>query len=148
MMECAFCSILQGRLPASMVYEDDRVSAFMDIRPLNKGHVLVVPRTHAADLVEMSTDDGGRVFRVAQMIAGAMRHRGVDGVACEGINLWLADGKAAGQEVFHVHLHVVPRSKDDGFGLKFPPDYGHQPSRAELDEIAHKIKAELANAPH
>jgi len=144
MTDCIFCSIIQGKRPASMVYEDDRVAAFMDIRPLNRGHVVVVPKSHGADLVEMSVEDGARVFRVAQMIAGVMRHKGIEGVDCEGINLWLADGSAAGQTVFHAHLHVVPRSKNDGFGLKFPPHYGEEPSRAELDDLAAKIRTGLA----
>ena len=80
------------------------------------------------------------MFRVAQRLAKALRQ---SGVKCEGVNLFLADGEAAMQEVFHVHLHIFPRYSEDGFGLRFGPHYGVKPSREALDEIAKKIKAHL-----
>lgn len=122
--ECVFCRIRQGKEPASVIYQDERVTAFMDIRPLNRGHVLVIPNSHAADLDELNPDAAADMMRAAQMIAGAIRR---SDVKSEGINLWMADGRAAGQTVLHVHLHVVPRYKGDGFGLKFPADYGQEP---------------------
>jgi histidine triad (HIT) family protein len=140
MTECIFCGIRQGTQDASIVYQDDRVTAFMDIRPLNRGHVVVIPNSHAADLEELNPEAAGDMMRAAQKIAGALKH---SDVKCEAINLWMADGKAAGQTVFHVHLHVVPRYSDDGFGLKFPPNYGQEPHRAELDDLATKIRTGL-----
>src|SRR3712207_5444584 len=107
----------------------------MDLRPVNPGHVLVVPRRHAGSLAELEADDGAAMMRTAQRVAAAQR---ASGLRCEGVNLWLADGEAAGQDVFHVHLHVVPRHRDDGLRLTFGPEYGARP-RDELAEAARRI---------
>ena len=136
--ECVFCAIVAGRAPASRVYHDAVCTAFLDIQPVNPGHTLVVPNAHAASLAELEPDTGAHLFRVAQRLAGALRR---SGVRCEGINLLLADGAPAGQEVFHVHLHVVPRFEHDGFGFRFSPTLEQLPERAELDKIAHQIRA-------
>jgi len=128
-MHCVFCEILAGRIPASFVYRDERVAAFMDIQPVNAGHVLIVPVTHSASLEEVSERDGAAMFSVAQRVAGALK---ASRIRCEGVNLFLANGVAAGQEVSHVHLHVFPRFAEDGFGLKFPPNYSQKPSRRAL----------------
>jgi histidine triad (HIT) family protein len=93
MDDCVFCEVLAGRLPASAVFRDGRCMAFMDIQPVNAGHVLVVPEDHAARLVDLPEDTGGHMFRTAQKIAVALYESGLD---CEGINLFLADGEAAG----------------------------------------------------
>jgi histidine triad (HIT) family protein len=140
MSACVFCGILAGELPASVVLEDDLCWAFMDIRPVNPGHVLVVPTHHALSLAELDGESGARMFQIAQRVAQAVRH---SGLRCEGINLFLADGQVAGQEVFHVHLHVIPRYKGDGFGLRFGPRYGHRPARMELDVAAAGIQRAL-----
>jgi len=104
---CVFCGIIAGEVPASRVYEDDDVLAFMDVRPLTAGHLLVVPRAHAASLEDLDVDAGMRVFAAAHRLARALRN---SAVPCEGVNFFLADGVAAGQEVFHVHLHLIPRT--------------------------------------
>lgn len=140
MTECVFCDILAGKLPASVVWRDDVCCAFMDIQPVNPGHVLVIPVEHAACLAELDGEIGAHAFRVAQRVAGAIRN---SGLRCEGVNLFLADGEVAGQEVFHVHLHVFPRYRGDGFGLRFGPEYGNRPGRAALDEVAGQIRAAL-----
>ena len=146
MSGCVFCGILAGELPASMVYQDEACSAFMDIQPVNPGHTLIVPKQHAACLAELDEQVGGRLFGVGQRIAAALRdlaaaHRG--GLRCEGVNFFLADGEVAGQEVFHVHLHVIPRFAGDGFGFRFGPSYGLRPPRDELDRLAARIREEL-----
>jgi histidine triad (HIT) family protein len=141
MGECAFCDILAGKGPSSVVFQDGVCCAFMDTRPVNPGHVLVVPIDHAASLAELDGASGAHMFRVGQRIAAALRQ---SGLRCEGVNLFLADGEAAGQEVFHVHLHVIPRYAGDGFGIRFGPGYGHRPPRAELDAIAGRIQGALA----
>jgi histidine triad (HIT) family protein len=140
MNACVFCGILAGELPASVVYQDEVCTAFMDIQPVNPGHVLVIPNAHAASLAELEPETGGQIFRVAQRIAAALRR---STVRCEGVNLFLADGEAAMQEVFHVHLHVLPRYEGDGFGLRFGPSYFDRPERAELEGIAEEIKEAL-----
>ena len=134
---CVFCEIAAGRGPASVVYSDERVIAFLDIRPVTAGHLLVVPRAHAAGLSDLVPADGAAMFSTAQRLAAALR---VAGVPCEGINLFLADGEAAGQEVPHVHLHVLPRARGDGFRLDVT--FLNQ-DRAALDEIAGRVAGAL-----
>lgn len=138
--DCIFCKILAGESEVSLVYRDDTCAAFMDIQPINPGHLLVVPVTHTADLAGLKEEDGAQVFRVAQRLAAALR---MSGVKCEGVNLFLADGEAAMQEVFHVHLHVIPRFDGDGFGLKFPSKYFQKPDRKQLNKVAEKIRHAL-----
>ena len=117
--------------------------AIMDISPINTGHVLVIPLTHANDLAELEPGTGGALFKVARPVAAAIR---LSTLHPDGINLLLADGEAAGQEVFHVHLHVLPRYFGDGFGHKFPPHYGCRPAREELDNVAATIRTSLPAA--
>lgn len=136
-MQCIFCDIVNTKAPASIVYKDEICIAFMDIRPFNEGHLLVVPNKHAAYLADLDPETGGHVFKIAQKLSKALRE---SGIKCEGIDLFLADGEAAGQEVFHLHIHVLPRYKGDGFGLKFGRDYLKPPQRSELDKVASEIK--------
>ena len=143
MSDCVFCDILSGQLPSSIVYRDDRCTAFMDIQPVNSGHLLVVPNLHAASLAHVEDHLAVHIFRVAKHLATALRN---SGIKCEGVNLFLADGEAAGQEVFHVHLHVFPRFQGDGFGFKSHPSYSQKPGRAELEADARRIRKALAAA--
>ena len=135
MGECIFCQIIEGKVPASVVHRDDVVMAFMDIRPVNTGHVLVVPLRHFAEMSDMDEETGMRLFQVTMRVQKAVR---ASGVRCEGINLFLADGEAAFQEVFHVHMHIIPRFRGDSFKIK--ADWSRQPSRADLDDVAGKIR--------
>lgn len=137
---CIFCRIVRHQAPASVVAEDEQALAFLDIRPINPGHVLVIPKAHAASLAGLSSDLGTAVFKMGVAVAAALRR---SGLRCEGVNLLLADGEAAGQEVFHVHLHVIPRYRGDGFGLRTGPQHGRIADRAELDETAEKIRAAI-----
>lgn len=123
MAGCVFCDIVAGRAPASFVYRDDRVTAFLDHRPVTPGHLLVIPNDHLITLAEL--DDGllADITRLGARMASALR---ASGLPCEGINLFLADGEAAGQEVFHAHLHVFPRTPGDGF--RSAPRRGQVPS--------------------
>lgn len=133
---CIFCEILAGNAEASFVYRDEVCSAFMDVRPVTPGHVLVVPNRHAASPTEVEPEDWARVAEVGRQLAGALPGAGI---RCEGVNLFLADGEIAGQEVFHVHLHVLPRFSGDGFGLRFPEGYPSFAPRDELDAMADRI---------
>ena len=134
MSDCIFCRILAGEAPASFIYRDDRCAAFMDIRPVNAGHLLVVPVKHGAHLADVDAETAAHLMRVGHAAVAALR---ASGLPCEGVNFFLADGEAAMQEVFHVHLHVFPRFRGDGFGLKFSPEYYKRgPERSELDQIA------------
>jgi histidine triad (HIT) family protein len=111
----------------------------MDIQPVNPGHVLVVSTEHASSIGELDSETAAHLMKIAQLMTKALRS---SGLRCEGVNLFLADGQAAGQEVFHAHLHVFPRYRGDGFGLRFGPHYVKRP-RMELDEAARQIRQAL-----
>jgi histidine triad (HIT) family protein len=140
MTACIFCQIVEGALPSSKVYEDEICLAFMDIQPVNPGHVLVIPKVHFRDLADLPANIGAHLFQTAQNIVLSLPKTNVK---MEGADLFLAHGEAAGQEVFHVHLHVIPRFTDDGFGFRFGPNYVNLPKRHELDDIATQIKQQL-----
>lgn len=140
MDKCIFCEIIAGRAESSFVHEDGVCAAFMDIQPVNPGHVLVAPKVHAADLSDLAPETGGQLFQVAQRIALILPE---SGVRCEGVDLLFAHGAAAGQDVFHAHLHVIPRFPGDGFGFKFGPHYRQLPARQKLDTIADQIRNHL-----
>lgn len=135
-----FSEIIAGAAPSSKVYEDGDILAFMDIRPVTPGHVLVVPKQAATSLAELDPVLGGKLFQVGQRIAQALRD---SEVAADGVNFFLADGVTAGQEIFHVHLHVIPRTPGDGFGLRARPT---SPARADLDYLAGSLRGALDRA--
>jgi histidine triad (HIT) family protein len=141
MADCIFCRILAGELPASLVYRDAVCAAFLDIQPVNPGHLLVVPLRHAAQLADVDGATAGHLATVAHRLAAALR---ASGLRCEGVNLFLADGAAAMQEVMHVHRHVLPRFAGDGFGLRFGPAYLTRPPREALDAAAARLREALA----
>jgi histidine triad (HIT) family protein len=132
---CVFCEIVAGTAPASVVHEDELSLVIMTIGPVNPGHVLVLSKVHAPGLADLDETTGMHLFRIAMRTAAAIR---ASSVRCEGINLFLADGEAAFQEVFHVHLHVFPRFAEDGFGIS--ADWSVMPSREELDHVAAQIR--------
>ena len=137
-MDCAFCAIVAGRQPASVVHDDRQVLAFCDIAPFTSGHTLVVPKRHGAALSAVTDADAARMFAVGQRIAAAARAA----LGCLGINLFLADGEAAWQTVCHVHLHVIPRwGRPDG--LRLIAKGRRRPDRTELDRVAADIAAAL-----
>lgn len=132
---CVFCQIIAGESPASIFYEDEVVFGLMTIGPVTQGHAMVIPKKHAANLSELDEATGRHLWTIAQRTSAAIRE---SGVKCEGINLFLADGKAAFQEVFHVHLHVIPRYAGDPF--KIVAGWEVKPEREELDQVAQQIK--------
>ena len=139
---CVFCRILAGEEAGTMLQRDERCSVFMDIRPVNPGHLLIVPNEHAPYLADVEAETAAQMMRLAKRYTAALRS---SGLRCEGVNLFLADGEAAMQEVFHAHLHVFPRYRGDGFGLRFGPDYAVRP-RAELERVAEQIRNGLSRA--
>ena len=132
-----FCEILRGDSPATFVHQDDTVVAFMDIQPISNGHMLVVPREHAVLMSDLNETTAMRAFRVARQLASIVRQT----LGAGGVNLFVADGEIAFQDVPHFHVHVIPRYPKDGFSLTFPPDYNKPTSRAELEAIATAIRA-------
>ena len=142
---CEFCEIVAGRSPASVVYRDEDCLAFMDLRPVTAGHLLVVPVEHATHLADLDPGEGQVLFALAQRLAAAIRH---SDLKPHGINVYLADGEAAGQEIFHVHVHVIPRYRGDGFGLKLPAGYGPRADRDRLNNDAATITQALQRGSH
>lgn len=140
MEDCTFCKIIAGDLPGSFVYRDELCSAFMDRQPINDGHLLVIPNQHYSGLSDLPLDLGPHLFLIAQKLALAIRQSSVQ---CEGINVFLADGEAAFQDIFHVHLHVIPRLSGDGFKFHFSPSYSELPPREDLNKNAFHIKNAL-----
>ncbi|HEV7807866.1 MAG TPA: HIT family protein [Solirubrobacteraceae bacterium] len=124
--ECIFCKIVAGELPATIVAADERAIAFMDISPASRGHALVIPRAHAADLHEIDTDDLAAVAVVAKRLAAQAR----DNLGAVGVNLLNSTGAAAWQTVFHFHMHVIPRYPGDPLKLPWVPAPG------DMDAIA------------
>jgi histidine triad (HIT) family protein len=140
---CVFCAIVAGTGEASVVLQDDRVTAFMDIRPVTPGHTLVVPNTHATYLADLDPEDGGWMFRAALRVAAALR---ASDLTCDGVNFYYADGEAAGQEVFHAHLHVFPRFAGDGWRIDSPAFRNPLPPRTVLDGHAQAVREALERA--
>ena len=139
MSDCIFCEIIARRAPVSIIYEDDVVIVFMDIFPITPGHALVVPKKHIPRLTDLDDATAAHMMVVGRDIAAAIYR---SPVRAEGVNLTLADGAAAGQEVFHAHLHVIPRFRGDGFrctragGLRMA-------SREQLEEKASLLRKAL-----
>jgi len=111
--DCLFCKIAQGKLPSKKIYEDEDVLAFMDIRPVNPGHTLIIPKQHHRSFLEMPKHSIEKIFTTAQDITKAI----IEGVGAEGVNIGMNIEKAAGQVVFHAHLHIMPRFSNDGHRL-------------------------------
>ncbi|MFC0543962.1 HIT family protein [Kutzneria chonburiensis] len=128
--KCIFCVIVSGAADASVVHEDEHLIAFCDLNPINRGHLLIAPKRHATNLAELPETTGALMFPLAQRLAARIRR---SPIPADGINLMLADGAAAGQSVFHVHLHVIPRMIKDGFGVH---GGGRAATRSDLDQVA------------
>ncbi|NLD73190.1 MAG: HIT domain-containing protein [Chloroflexi bacterium] len=133
MTRCVFCDIVAGRAPASIAYEDDAVLVIMDRYPLTRGHALVLPRTHVAALPDLDEEIGMHLFRVAMRIDRALRD---SSLGADAVRLTLSDGSEAGQEVPHVHMHVIPRYRETRLGAT---SRARSATREELDAAAQAI---------
>ncbi|HEY1835078.1 MAG TPA: HIT domain-containing protein [Solirubrobacteraceae bacterium] len=131
--DCIFCKILAGELPAQIVDEDERTIAFMDIAPATRGHALVIPRAHTADLLSIEHDDLEAVAVAAKRLAARAKER----LGAEGVNLLNSCGRAAWQTVFHFHVHVIPRYSDDPLRLPWVPEQG---DLAQIAATAEELK--------
>ncbi|KYO51857.1 HIT family protein [Tistrella mobilis] len=139
MSKCPFCMIATHELPSEIIHEDEHVVAFMDVNPIADGHVLVIPRRHAENLHAIDPEDLQRVVVTAKRIAAVVQSE----LRPDGINLFQANGRGAGQTVFHLHMHVLPRSIDDGM----PMSWDHKPGdRARIAEVAGILRSALARS--
>ena len=136
MSDCVFCKIVAGQIPATKVHEDADTLAFMDIGQVNPGHVLVALKAHRENLFALDDAQAAAVFRTAARVARAVRAA----FSPAGMSVYQANGKPAGQTVFHFHLHLVPRHDDDGMQLTWPVK---NPPREKLEDYAAKIRSKL-----
>lgn len=134
---CIFCKIVAGEIPSTRVYEDADTLAFMDIGPVIKGHTLVIPKQHYDPITKTPVDVLGRLMKVVQKIAQAQ----MNGLKADGVNVLNANGTAAGQQVPHIHFHVVPRFKTDGHHWNWAPK--KYDSIEEMKKIADEIRKGL-----
>lgn len=136
MDDCIFCQIIAHQAPAEFVYEDDHVVAFMDIYPATRGHCLIVPRHHVRNLYDVAPDLAVAVMNVAVRLAPALR----DVTRADGMNLWQSSESAAGQVVFHFHMHLLPRYAGDGLHV---PGNRRRAAPAELNGLATDVRQRL-----
>ncbi len=132
--DCLFCKIVEGDIPSTRVYEDERTIAFMDINPGTRGHLLVIPRAHSTDLLEIEREDLDACAHTAQVMAQRVKER----LGADGVNLVNSCGPDAWQTVFHFHLHVIPRYKGDPLRLPWHPAPG---DRDEIAAAARELSA-------
>ena len=132
---CIFCDLIQGAGEVSVCYEDAEAIAFMDVQPVNVGHVLVVPRDHYESLCDVPPEIAMHLFDVGMRLVPIIR----DVTGCADMNLVVNSGEAAGQDVFHYHVHLIPRRKEDGFDVPLPFPASEMPDRTFLDAIAARI---------
>lgn len=134
---CVFCQIIRKKAPASIVYEDEQVVAFLSNRPVNEGHTLVAPKKHYANIYEISEEEAAHLFKIAKRVAHAVR----DAVGAEGIRIVQNNGWAAGQVIFHLHVHVIPLKQNEGFTRGKAFHDPTNPRSAELlDKDAEKVR--------
>ena len=129
---CIFCKIANGEIPSKTLYEDEKFRVILDLGPAAKGHALILPKSNYADLYELPEDTAAD----AMILARKMAARITDRLQCDGFNLMQNNGETAGQTVFHFHMHLIPRYRDDGQKIGWIPG---EPSAEELEEIKNKI---------
>lgn len=132
---CIFCKILAGEIPSTAVYEDDDFKAILDVNPAARGHVIILPKNHAANIYELPDEDASKIMVVAKKIATAIEKA----YHCDGVNILQNNGETAGQTVFHLHVHVIPRFKGDTVNIGWKQ--GDMPE--DLDAICKEIQAQL-----
>ena len=133
MADCVFCKIVAKQIPASVVHEDEHTLAFMDLGQVNPGHVLVALKAHAENVYALDDAQASAVFRSVARVSRAIR----TAFAPQGLSVYQANGKAAGQTVFHLHVHLVPRFEGDGMNLTWPVK---NPPRDKLEEYAARLR--------
>ena len=132
---CIFCKIANGEIPSKTLYEDEDFRVILDLWPASKGHALILPKNHYANLYELPEETAGEVMKLAKRMAAQMTER----LGCEGFNLVQNNGELAGQTVFHFHMHLIPRYREDGQKIGWKPQ---EVSQEELEETRKQITGE------
>lgn len=133
-LNCIFCKIANGEIPSNTLYEDERFRVILDISPASKGHAIILPKNHAKDMWELSGEDAQNILPVAQKVAAAMKQV----LKCDGVNILQNNGEAAGQTVFHYHMHIIPRYVGDTVQI------GWNPGTAE-DVLSQELIRQIQN---
>ncbi|MFT4308970.1 MAG: HIT family protein [Candidatus Woesearchaeota archaeon] len=136
MKDCIFCKIIAKEIPSAIIYEDREYIAFLDINPVNKGHTLVIPKKHYANINELPDSFNASYMNIIKKIGRAVQ----ESTGCEGYNLIFNTGKPAGQAVFHVHCHIIPRIEGDGFEHWSGNPY---PTNEEMEQYKNRIKERI-----
>ena len=131
--DCIFCKLANGVIPTNSIYEDDLFNVILDVGPATRGHSLILPKKHAANLMELDEDTAAKAMQLAKKLAPVLMEK----MHADGLNVVQNNGEAAGQTVFHLHIHVIPRFEGDTISVKWKQ--GEMP--ADLDAIAGEIKA-------
>lgn len=137
MENCIFCKIANGEIPAATLYEDENFRVILDLGPASKGHALILPKSHAANIYELSDEMAAKAMILAKKMATAM----TAALKCDGFNIVQNNGECAGQTVFHFHMHLIPRYKGDQVGITWKPG---ELSEADKEEILLKVKEQLS----
>lgn len=137
MENCIFCKIANGEIPAATLYEDENFRVILDLGPASKGHALILPKSHAANIYELSDEMAAKAMILAKKMATAM----TAALKCDGFNIVQNNGECAGQTVFHFHMHLIPRYKGDQVGITWYPG---ELSDADKEEILLKVKEQLS----
>lgn len=125
---CIFCKIIAGEIPSQAIYEDDKFKVILDVASATRGHALILPKSHYANLYELPDDVASDTIKLAKKMMKVMTDR----LGCDGFNILQNNGEVAGQSVFHFHMHLLPRYKDDGEILKYNPQ---NPDGKELEQL-------------
>lgn len=131
---CIFCKLANGIIPTVPIYEDDYFKVILDTSPAAKGHAIILPKTHAANIFELPDEYCEKIFKVAKKCGGAIKNA----FNYDGLNVLQNNGEAAGQTVFHLHVHLIPRNTDDGITIKYVP--GNNMDQELATQTAEKIK--------
>jgi len=137
MPECIFCRIVRGSQLSVKLFEDENMIAFMDFKPITKGHVLIIPKRHAELLTELDDNLAAEMIILAKKVGKALRKSKLN---CHAVNYIMSDGAEAGQRIFHVHMHIIPRYRGDGFGLRMPERDEEEEDEKRLERTATKIR--------
>ena len=137
MENCIFCKIANGEIPAATLYEDENFRVILDLGPASKGHALILPKSHAANIYELSDEMAAKAMILAKKMATAM----TAALKCDGFNIVQNNGECAGQTVFHFHMHLIPRYKGDQVGITWKPG---ELSEVDKEEILLKVKEQLS----
>ena len=134
--DCIFCKIANGEIPSKTLYEDDSFRVILDISPASKGHAIILPKNHASNIYELSNEDAGKIMIVAKKVATVLK----EVLSCDGMNILQNNGETAGQTVFHLHVHLIPRYKNDDVTIHWMA--GKEGNTLE-DTIVEKIQATM-----